>query len=285
MQTLPKPPGLAGSYVKAVLPRRRPPGATLPTEVLRLAPTLPSEDHVRRYAKVCGYSEAPAHLPPLYPHIAAFPLAMRLMTSPAFPYPVLGMVHLSNRIDHIRPITATEPLTYEVWTENLRPHPKGKAFDVRSRALSNDTPVWDETSTYLARGKGEGTTPPWPTRDFTTPSLTETWQVTQSTIRTYAATSGDRNPIHLHPLTARLFGFPRSIAHGMWTKARSLASLSSAALLPDAYTATTDFRAPVLLPATPEFRAASTSEGTAFALRRPNDEKEHLRGLITPLEP
>ena len=43
--------------------------------------------------------------------------------------------------------------------------------------------------------------------------------------RRYGAVSGDRNPIHLYPLTARLFGFRRAIAHGMWTKARCLAAL------------------------------------------------------------
>ena len=37
--------------------------------------------------------------------------------------------------------------------------------------------------------------------------------------------SGDVNPIHLHALTARAMGFPRAIAHGMWTYARTLAPL------------------------------------------------------------
>ena len=50
--------------------------------------------------------------------------------------------------------------------------------------------------------------------------------------RAYAEVSGDHNPIHTSRIGARLFGFPRPIAHGMWTQARCLAALPSR--LPDA---------------------------------------------------
>lgn len=43
--------------------------------------------------------------------------------------------------------------------------------------------------------------------------------------RLYAAISGDRNPIHLHPLAAKAFGFRTTIVHGMWTLARCLAEV------------------------------------------------------------
>ena len=39
--------------------------------------------------------------------------------------------------------------------------------------------------------------------------------VTRATLRAYAEASGDRNPIHLDPETARAAGFPDVIAHGM----------------------------------------------------------------------
>ena len=50
--------------------------------------------------------------------------------------------------------------------------------------------------------------------------------------RRYGSVSGDLNPIHLSDPTAKLFGFPRAIAHGMWTKARCLAALHDR--IPDA---------------------------------------------------
>ncbi len=89
--------------------------------------------------------------------------------------------------------------------------------------------------------------------------------------------SGDRNPIHLHPLTARLFGFPRHIAHGMWTVARCLAQA-------EAGTGTTapgrvrsvraDFKAPVLLPATLTYAAS----GSDFQVR--GERRVHLTGTM-----
>jgi acyl dehydratase len=66
--------------------------------------------------------------------------------------------------------------------------------------------------------------------------------------------SGDHNPIHLHRLTARLFGFRRAIAHGMWSMARCLAFHEGR--LPDAYTVDVRFKAPILLPATVSLTAA-----------------------------
>ena len=40
--------------------------------------------------------------------------------------------------------------------------------------------------------------------------------------RRYAPIAGDYNPIHLYPITAKLFGFKKPIIHGMWTVAHLL---------------------------------------------------------------
>ena len=74
------------------------------------------------------------------------------------------------------------------------------------------------------------------------------WRVPADIGRRYADVSGDHNPIHLHPLTARLFGFRRAIAHGMWSMARCLAFYEGR--LPAAYTVDVRFKLPILLPAT-----------------------------------
>ena len=73
--------------------------------------------------------------------------------------------------------------------------------------------------------------------------------------RRYAAVSGDRNPIHLHGLSARLFGQQGAIAHGMWTKARCLAALQGH--LPEAFTVEVAFKLPVRLPAKVAFASWS----------------------------
>ncbi|MFJ4783398.1 MaoC family dehydratase [Streptomyces sp. NPDC088794] len=105
------------------------------------------------------------------------------------------------------------------------------------------------------------------------PAVAE-WQLAGDVGRRYGAVSGDRNPIHLHPLTARLFGFPRAIAHGMWTVARCLAAHGT----PDAVRVRAEFRAPVLLPGTVTYAA----EGGRFELRG-DEERVHVSGTVTPL--
>jgi acyl dehydratase len=98
------------------------------------------------------------------------------------------------------------------------------------------------------------------------------WHLRGDLGRRYAAVSGDRNPIHMHRLTARLFGFPRPIAHGMWTKARCLAALEPT--LPDAYEVDVEFRKPLLLPGRASFERA----GDRFRVR--GGEEVHLLGRI-----
>jgi acyl dehydratase len=100
--------------------------------------------------------------------------------------------------------------------------------------------------------------------------------------RRYGAVSGDRNPIHMHALSAKALGFPRAIAHGMWTKARCLAALEST--LPDAFGVEVRFRKPILLPARVEFASTTNDGETDFAVRDAKRGTPHLDGRIEPLE-
>ncbi len=307
---LPSAPGTAGLYVRAVLPK---PGGgrgrPVPARRLVLRDVAADPGRLRRYAGVCGFAGA-SRLPMTYPHIVAFPLAMSLMTRRDFPLPLLGLVHIANRIDRHRPVEAGERLTYRVWAGDLRPHPKGTAFDVTAEADDGARTVWRSVSTYLRRGRAaagpapgagarsggapsggapSGGAPSGGAGDPGGPVLEERWEVPGSAGRAYAAVSGDRNPIHLHPLTARLFGFPRAIAHGMWTKARCLAALEEQ--LPGACRVDVSFRAPVPLPSAVRFRAAgpaaSADDGVLwdFTLRGDGDAgREHLRGEVSLLD-
>ena len=98
------------------------------------------------------------------------------------------------------------------------------------------------------------------------------WHLPDDLGRRYASVSGDRNPIHMHSLTAKAFGFPRAIAHGMWTKARCIAALEPS--LPNAYQVDVDFRKPILLPAQVDFERT----GERFRVR--SGDKVHLLGRI-----
>ncbi|NKY07106.1 hypothetical protein HF998_09005, partial [Cellulomonas hominis] len=102
-----------------------------------------------------------------------------------------------------------------------------------------------------------------------------------ATGRRYAAVSGDANPIHQSPLTAKALGFPRAIAHGMDTAARALAAVGARRRA--AYAWDVEFAAPVLLPSSPSVRTERGETGwtvTAWDARR---GKLHLTSQVRPL--
>ncbi|XVV03724.1 MaoC family dehydratase [Actinosynnema sp. CA-248983] len=260
-------------YAKAALTGFTRRGSTLPASSRELRVEVDRE-HLAAYDRVCGFGVRD-ELPATYPHVLAFPTQIELMTGPGFPFPLPGLVHVANRITQVRPLRADEPLDLAVRLENLRPHEKGRQFDVVSVVSVGGEQVWVDVSTYLRIGGGSGSEENERGREEP-PKPTGVWRVGGDVGRRYADVSGDRNPIHLHPLTARAFGFPRAIAHGMWSKARCLAAFEGR--LPGAFTVDVRFKAPILLPGKVDFSASPTADGWRFALW---SKKPHLEGVIS----
>jgi len=261
-----------------------------PTVLRETRTATVSREHVRAYAAVCGFPVKDT-APLTYPHALAFPLHLAVLSSPLFPLPAVGTIHVANTITAHRPVTLGETLELEVTTGPLVAHPKGTAVDFRARAAVDGETVWESTSTYLRRGRAGvvstgstdgdlGSTDGGETTTYVVPGRI-TWRLPGDLGRRYAAVSGDHNPIHLHPLTAKALGHPRQIAHGMWTLARCVAALENR--LPDAVTVEAAFKKPVLLPGTVAFGQdalahGDRSEGIAFALTSPQSGAPHLVG-------
>ena len=108
------------------------------------------------------------------------------------------------------------------------------------------------------------------------------WRLGGDLGRRYAAVSGDRNPIHMHALTAKPLGFPSAIAHGMWTKARCLAALHGR--LPDAFVVEVRFRKPIRLPGKVEFLSGADGNRIQFSVRDAKRQTPHLDGDVEPIE-
>ncbi|MGB8879669.1 MAG: MaoC/PaaZ C-terminal domain-containing protein, partial [Solirubrobacteraceae bacterium] len=256
-------------------------GRDVPDTTLRLTDVAIDGDRLARYDRVCAFDLRDT-VPPTYPHILAFPLQLSLMTDPSFPFPAIGLVHIHNRITQHRPIRASEKLQIDVRATPVEDHPRGKQFSLRSEVRAGEELVWEEVSTNLKRGRGsEGATAP----GSDLPSAEElpataTWRLPGDLGRRYGSVSGDLNPIHMHPLSARLFGFPSAIAHGMWTKARCLAALEPR--LPDAFSVEVAFKKPILLPGKVEFCEAETPGAIGFGVRDPRKGSSHLDGQIVP---
>jgi acyl dehydratase len=210
--------------------------------------------------------------------VLAFPLAMRLMTGDDFPFGVMGLVHVANRIDQHRAVRAGEEVELRVRAEDLREHARGRQFDVVAEAWDGDDLAWEDRSTYLRREGGGGSKGDRP--DPGAPAGGAVWTVPGDAGRRYAAVSGDRNAIHLHAATAKLFGQPAPIAHGMWLKARCLAALEGR--VGDACTVEVAFKLPVRLGSRVAFTSAEEAGGArTFALRAARDGKPHLSGSVS----
>ena len=275
-------PAAAGLYLRALAPTRRPSAAAgLPDRAVRLTGHRGTVADVAAYDAVCGFGLTD-RLPPTWLHVLTFPLQLTLMTDSDFPLAPAGMVHVSNTMTQHRPALITEALTLTARAENLRPHRRGVLVDLVGEALVGEELVWQGRSVYLNRSAtlaGDSVPQPEPEQPHDL-ATSGSWRLPADLGRRYAAVSGDVNPIHLNPVAAKAFGFPRTIAHGMWTHARMLAALE--ARLPDVYSVSVDFSKPVLLPSTVRFAASATPDGYAAQLTDKRADKVFVTLGVRP---
>lgn len=292
-KTLDSSPSILPLYARAALPMI--PGASLLPFVpggggeipegldLVLAGVKADPAEVAAYAKVCGFGLRD-QLPATYPHMLAFPLHMAVMSDGSFPFGAVGLVHVENSITQKRPIGIQEEMTIRVSPTKLQPHSKGKTFSLLTEVFVDGEVVWESTSTMLRRGKANGDAgkqeKSFESLPADAPASAE-WKLDGGLGRRYGGVSGDRNPIHMHSLTAKPLGFPGAIAHGMWTKARALAQIENR--LPEAFTAEVRFRKPILLPARVEFASQEQGEEILFAVRNARKGTPHLDGRVQSL--
>ncbi|RBL72982.1 acyl dehydratase [Pseudomonas sp. MWU13-2625] len=277
--TLDREPSLPGLYARAAT-RRKITGTTLPDSGLRCWIDIDGK-RLADYRKVCGFTDD-GLLPPTYPHNLAFALQMQLLTAKEFPFPLLGLIHLSNRIRVLRPMGGISRAQVSVRVHNLQPHPKGATFDVLTTLDDQLGPLWEAESQMLCRGvklDGEPVEQRWePTQILTQVAH---WKAPADIGRQYAKVSGDYNPIHLSAASAKLFGFPTAIAHGLWNKARTLAALSDH--LPKAnLEVSVFFHKPVRLPS--EVTLLASAAGSSGELRLIGaGDLEHMVGQWQPI--
>lgn len=218
------------------------------------------------YAAVCGFPGADP-LPITWPGVATVGLQLAIMTSPAFPLPVTGIVHTRQRIRRYRHVRSGEALAATCVVDGHRVGRAGGEFDLCVTVTAAGAPVWEGVTTILTkaiRGTGERSDPPaepaWRVARSTT------WRLPADQGWRYAAVSGDYNPIHLSPWSSRLFGFKRPIAHGWWALARALAEMDTD--VPEACTVEARFVGVMPLPGTLTFASGPLAGGgTRFEVR------------------
>jgi hypothetical protein len=114
------PKVLLGSFKKKT-------SSTLPDLTLSLSTTSINRQHLADYNTVCGFGQSDI-LPPTYLHMLVMPLQMALMLEDDFPFTLVGLVHIANRITQYRPVNASEKVNVTCRFGELKPHDKGQQF-------------------------------------------------------------------------------------------------------------------------------------------------------------
>lgn len=276
-------PSLAATFFRALGTGGKRPGLVKTLTKLELA--IPSvtldAKHIAQYAALTGFS-ASQGVPLIYPQMLTFPLVSAYVVSPECPWPAMGTVHLANSIEQYKSLRSGDTVRVEMSTGELFAHEKGQGFTLDLRILRDGELVWSATQSLLRVGVKETSGQPFTSQlalDTTLSCQTE-FTAPADIGRRYGAVSGDRNPIHLTAMTAKLFGFKRAIAHGMWTKARALSYLLPADPLERA-SATVEFKTPMLLPGRAALWTERSDHGAQFEVRDKKGARPHLRGQLS----
>ncbi|MBW7865525.1 MAG: hypothetical protein GX580_04525 [Candidatus Hydrogenedens sp.] len=263
-------PGVLATHWKVFSKRgsRLKKGEALPEMTAEWKSARMKSEHLAAYTAICGFPEN-GYLPPTYPFVMAVTMHFSLLGHPAFPLAPTGGVHARNRILQRRPINANE--VFDLWCAvgPSRVVKQGLEFDMLTRADIGGAAMWECVSTYLVRGSRFGEPGPAPAdakfEELDGANIETGWNVPYGMGRRYAKITGDFNPIHLHKYTAKLFGFPTDIVHGMWSLGKCAAQLHvpdpAAPLRLDAA-----FKGPVFMGSNVTLKAQSSETGHRFDL-------------------
>jgi acyl dehydratase len=244
------------------------PGEVGPTtSVTRHGVTVPGweppADLLRRYAEVVGST---AVMPLAFPAVVVTQLYRDLLGAGGMPVNGMGLVHVATRLWTAGPLPVDGPWQVSAWVEGARHTRSGLEIDLGARCAAGGA-EWTSLMVVLARSSAARGSDPSGAPDLPEPG--ENWgqrtplDAPADVGRRYAAVSGDFNPIHLHTLTAKPFGFARAIAHGWWVVPRALALLGVDETPDDTRQLEVAYARPVLLPSHLTLRA--TTEGDAGA--------------------
>lgn len=277
-------------YPRAVFGKRAalvPAGQTVPRLEASVDAATIRRSHLTRYRQVCGFGDD-GGLPITYPHVLAMPLHVALLTHPRFIVRLMGLIHVANEIHQVRALPVNGNLRLRTWIEGHRDTGRGHEFELFTEAEDAAGTAWHEKSTLLARrtGGGGGGRSARQALRYDKPAQNEVpvmtdIEVPRSIGRRYGWLSGDLNPIHLGDRGARLFGFDRAVAHGMWSMARALAALGPAALAPPVR-AHVEFKFPLFLPNIAHLEHWQRDGRRLFVLKDAETERPHLAGSAQP---
>ena len=253
---------LAVSTKRAFRPAPAPPDAPLPERSKR---TTAAASGAAALASFLG--DAPGDCAPAaLLHALCFEPTVDLLSDPAVPVPVAGLVVSDQQWELAEPVAIGSAVTVDVQLASIVRDSSSTSLFVRARIRCADRPVYREVTVYVARKAGGeayevGRTPRIEVLDHRRAYGTNAsgrldigqnaavssrvFRVADS--RRWARITGDANPIHTSSLAAKAFGYRKAVLHGAAVDAWMAheAGLDGAAPCSGG----THFRAPALLPA------------------------------------
>lgn len=280
-------PSVFRYFPRAVFGRRHalvPDGDHVPRLEGSVAAVRARRGHLARYRDVCGF-EDDGCLPVTYPHVLAMPLQFAILTHPRFAVRIMGLIHIANEIEQSRALPACGEYALNSWIEGHRDGERGHEFDLFTSVEDGRGIAWLEKSTLLARRTATAKPASRGARqalryekpgDGDVPAVVN-FEVPRSLGRRYGWLSGDLNPIHLADPGARMFGFERAVAHGMWSMARAFAALGPAPLAPPVR-AQVEFKFPLFMPTVARLEHWPKEGREVFVLKDGESGRPHLAG-------
>jgi len=133
---------------------------------------------------------------------------------------MLRLVHGEHAVAFHRLLRDGEALHVTGTLASVVAKPSGRIFTFGLRGAVGDDEVLTGTTSYFIRAKNPPPRGPRkPAPELPEPSFTVAQPVSEDQALRYAAASGDDNPIHTDPATAKAAGLPGCILHGLCTMA------------------------------------------------------------------
>lgn len=294
---LSRPPGMFWIFIKALaVSLFRPRTLADPDPVQKAEFVLTgqalSKEKISRYRSVCGFErglgKAADTVPAPFLQTLFVGLLGRYISSGFFPVTPLGLIHTRQFMELRRPVREQEVVDLSCRLQEMVPTEKGILSRFVLEVRSGEELVWKGISEFLTRSGKKAEKSQRKAEVFLEPQTRI--PVPLNTGRQYARVSGDYNFHHLFRITARLFGFRQSMAHGMWSLARVTAELEKAFDMGKGFHMDAAFKLPVFLPAhtalgyEPEAVPGEKGENPGcrvrFELRDADRGLPHLKGWL-----
>jgi acyl dehydratase len=204
-------------------------------------------------------------LPPTYSAVWETALTLELLALDGMPFPSAGVIHLRSQIVSLRPLRIGEPIRCRVELDRADPSGRGVQLLLRCRSWNGAGQLCQENETELlvrerSGGGGQRSRGDRPAREEEGEARVweecARWSLAGDAGFRYARASGDFNPIHLWPWSARLLGFSRPILHGHCSMAMIAQELGRGTA-GDFRKLEARFRAPLMLPAKVRLQVAA----------------------------